>query len=362
MIEILEKKFRLRSSVAMVYDKNHILNFFKTNVRESKYLSVDYDITDFLKHFDGEKILSDILRDDIFRKQEIVELVRYLNENKILIEQDIEYDKSLFLNHYRIINFLEEFCKKTSEVVNSFSKLNRSVVLIFGLGGVGSWVADLLARSGVKKFILIDDDTVDITNIHRQDLFFPDQVGKFKIDCIEEELQRIDSDIWCKKIYKKLDEKFFCDFDDNFDLAINCADYPNVDTTTELLGSECMNKNIPHIIGGGYNLHLTLIGQSVIPFQSACYECFSTKLQEINSVDTKGLKKLHRETRKIGSFTPLCTTAASIASLEAIKILCGFIDNLVNCSKRIEFSLNTMDFHVMDIERNPACKVCGQVK
>lgn len=361
MTKLLEKKFRLRNSVAMVYDKNHILNFFKTNVRESKYLGIDCDISGFLQRFDGDKILLDILRDDVFREEDIVKLVLYLNENKILIEQDVEYNESLFLDNYRIINFLEEFCKKTSEVVASLNRLNQSAVLIFGLGGVGSWVVDLLARSGVKNFILVDDDTVDITNIHRQDLFFPNQLGKFKIDCVEEELHIIDSNIRCKKIYKKLDENFFLGFDDNFDLAINCADYPNVDTTTKLLGSECMNKNIPHIIGGGYNLHLTLIGQSVIPFQSACYECFSTKLQEINSLDTKGLKKLHRKTRKIGSFTPLCTTAASIASLEAIKILCGFYDSLVNCSKRIEFSLDTMDFHVINIERNPACKVCARV-
>ena len=360
--DILNKKFRIKNSIAMVYNKEtKILNLFKTNTRESIYLRIDYDIIDFLQQFDGKINLSNIISKNKFQEKEIIQLVIYLNKNKILIEHDINYEFDTFETYYRIINLLEDFCCRTSEVVHAFEKLNKSIVLIFGLGGVGSWIVDTLARSGVRNFILVDDDTVEQTNLHRQNLFFPDQIGKFKVDCIEEGLKSINPDINIKKYIKKLDLVFFDSFKDNFDLAINCADYPNVDTTTQIVGSECMIRNKPHIIGGGYNLHLTLIGQTVIPFKSACHECFSTKLQEINNDDVKNLKKLYRPTRKIGSFTPLCTIAASLASLEAVKILCGFFDNLVNTSKRIEFSLETMDFKIIDIEKNPNCKVCGHI-
>lgn len=357
---ILNKKFRIKNSIAMVYNKEtKILNLFKTNTRESIYLRIDYDIIDLLQQFDGKINLSNIISKNVFQEKEIIQLVIYLNKNKILIEHDVNYELDIFEANYRIINFLEYFCCKTSEVVQSLEKLNKSTVLIFGLGGVGSWIVDTLARSGVKNFILVDDDIVEQTNLHRQNLFFPDQIGKFKVDCIEEGLKLINPDINIKKYIKKLDSFFFNSFMDDFDLAINCADFPNVDTTTRIIGSECMTRNKPHIIGGGYNLHLTLIGQTVIPFKSACYECFSMKLQEINNDDVKDLKKLYRPTRKIGSFTPLCTIAASLASLEAVKIICGFFDDLVNTSKRIEFSIETMDFKIMDIERNPNCKICG---
>ena len=48
------------------------------------------------------------------------------------------------------------------------NKLKNSKVLVFGLGGVGSYVVEGLARAGIGNFILVDKDTVDITNINRQ--------------------------------------------------------------------------------------------------------------------------------------------------------------------------------------------------
>ncbi|MFW2608510.1 ThiF family adenylyltransferase, partial [Aliarcobacter butzleri] len=112
--------------------------------------------------------------------------------------------------------------------------------MIFGLGAVGTWIVDMLARDGIKEFILVDDDSVDISNLHRQDFYFEDDINKKKLDVIEIKLKQLDSRINIKKIFKKLDYDFFNDFNEKFDLAINCADYPNVDTTTKIIASECM--------------------------------------------------------------------------------------------------------------------------
>ncbi len=89
-----------------------------------------------------------------------------------------------------------------------------------------------------------------------------------------------------------------------------------------------MQKNIPHIIGGGYNLHLTLIGQTVLPHKSACYKCFDSRLKVINEIDIKGLKKLHREKRKLGSFAPLSSGGA--ASVIGIRMLLKYYVDLKN--------------------------------
>lgn len=357
--KIENKKFRLRSSIALSYSDN-TLSFFKTNVREMFTIKVCEDITNFLKNFDGEQTIEEILQRFDVDYQMLLKITMLLNEKNILIEDDVKYTEELVRDSYRLINFLEDYCKKTSEVVSIVEKLSRSVVLIFGLGGVGSWVVDCICRSGIRNFILVDDDVVDPTNLHRQDFFMSNMIGKYKIDCIEEKLMEIFSDVKCIKLYQKVDNDFFENFPYSFDLAINCADYPNVDTTTKIIGNECMKRKVPHIIGGGYNLHLTLIGQSVIPHKSACHLCFSKKLEEINKVDTKNLKKMHRETRKIGSFPPLCSLSASITALEAIKILCGFHLSLINTSKRIEFGVHSMDFTSMDIPRDPECVLCSQ--
>jgi sulfur carrier protein ThiS adenylyltransferase len=69
-------------------------------------------------------------------------------------------------------------------------KLRRSAVGIAGLGGLGSNVAVALARSGVGKLIIADFDSVEQSNLNRQQ-YFTDQLGKSKVDCMVENLWRI---------------------------------------------------------------------------------------------------------------------------------------------------------------------------
>lgn len=64
----------------------------------------------------------------------------------------------------------------------SLNKLKDSKVAIFGVGGVGSYVVEALARAGVGDFVLIDKDTVSISNINRQLIATHDTIGKLKVD------------------------------------------------------------------------------------------------------------------------------------------------------------------------------------
>jgi len=73
-------------------------------------------------------------------------------------------------------------------------KLKCSVVGIAGLGGLGSNVAIALARAGVGKLIIADFDNVEQSNLNRQQ-YFTDQIGKPKVDCMIDNLQRINSRI-----------------------------------------------------------------------------------------------------------------------------------------------------------------------
>jgi len=75
-------------------------------------------------------------------------------------------------------------------MVSIAEKLSQSVVGIAGLGGLGSNVAVALARSGVGRLIIADSDDVEPGNLNRQQ-YFIDQLGKPKVDCMMENLRRI---------------------------------------------------------------------------------------------------------------------------------------------------------------------------
>ena len=73
----------------------------------------------------------------------------------------------------------------------SLEKLQNSNIVVFGLGGVGSYVVEGLARAGIQNICIIDKDIVDITNINRQLIADTETVGKAKVDVQEERILKI---------------------------------------------------------------------------------------------------------------------------------------------------------------------------
>ena len=86
----------------------------------------------------------------------------------------------------------EKFSRTEMLIGNEgMKKLNDAKVAIFGLGGVGSFVCEGLARSGIGNFILVDFDKVDESNINRQLIATVNTIGKYKVDLMKERILEI---------------------------------------------------------------------------------------------------------------------------------------------------------------------------
>ena len=85
--------------------------------------------------------------------------------------------------------------------IEAMEKLSQSCVAIFGVGGVGGYTIEALARSGVGAIDLIDDDRICLTNLNRQLLSTRDTVGQYKVDVAEKRIHSINPD--CKVITHK---------------------------------------------------------------------------------------------------------------------------------------------------------------
>ena len=77
---------------------------------------------------------------------------------------------------------------------DKLNKLKNSKVLVFGLGGVGSYVVEGLARAGIGNFVLVDKDEVDITNLNRQIIATRKTIGKPKVEVAKERILEINPD------------------------------------------------------------------------------------------------------------------------------------------------------------------------
>ena len=169
----------------------------------------------------------------------------------------------------------------------ALKKFQSSKVAIFGLGGVGSHIAESLARVGIGTLILIDNDTVDITNINRQIIALHSTVGQDKVTVAKNRILDINPDA------KVITHKIFYSKDSDQSIVDSC-DYvvDAIDSVSSKLAliEECSKKNIPIIssMGTGNKLNPSLFEVTDIFKTSVCPLCrvmrHELKKRNINSL------------------------------------------------------------------------------
>ena len=108
----------------------------------------------------------------------------------------------------------------------NIKSLGDKTVLVIGLGGVGGTALEALARSGIKKFVLIDFDKVDETNLNRQVLYTKDDVGRNKVEAAKDRLLKINPKFEITTYNLKIEESTLNDLNvSNVDFIIDAIDY-----------------------------------------------------------------------------------------------------------------------------------------
>ncbi len=98
-------------------------------------------------------------------------------------------------------------------------------ILLFGVGGVGSWCAESLVRSGVRHLTIVDADTVNITNVNRQLMATTRTVGQVKVEALKERLLEINPEADITPVQKLFTAENAADFQlGGFDYIIDCID------------------------------------------------------------------------------------------------------------------------------------------
>ena len=138
---------------------------------------------------------------------------------------------------------------------DKINELKNKTVLIVGIGGVGGYVTESMVIAGIGHLILVDFDTVDITNINRQLVALHSNIGKKKVDAYKERILDINPDciVDTYDIFYNEENKD-CLFDNKIDYVIDCCDSLN---SKVILIKECNNRGIPIIssMGTGNKFH-----------------------------------------------------------------------------------------------------------
>lgn len=129
------------------------------------------------------------------------------------------------------------------------NQLKNKAVAIVGIGGVGGYVAESLARSGVGKLILVDYDVVDETNINRQIIALHSTIGKEKVSLMEERIHDIceDTQVVSYRIMYGEENRYDI-FSEKIDFLVDACD---IVRSKQILITECLNRGIPFISSMG---------------------------------------------------------------------------------------------------------------
>jgi len=229
--------------------------------------------------------------------------------------------------------------------VEGQEKLVAAKVLLIGAGGLGSPNALYLAAAGVGTLGIVDFDTVDHTNLHRQVIHGTGDVGKLKVESARETIHDLNPNVVVKPYTVPLTRETALDIMKNYDVIIDGTDNFQ---TRYLTNDACVFLKKPNVYASIFRFD----GQATV-FQpgnpeSPCYRCLYPEPPPPGEVPSCA------EGGVLGILPGL---VGLIQATEAIKLILGRGRSLVG--RLLLFNALEMTFDELKIRRNPRCPVCG---
>jgi adenylyltransferase/sulfurtransferase len=228
---------------------------------------------------------------------------------------------------------VKEFGEESQQILST-----KHVVLIGG-GGLGSHSADLLTRIGIGFISIIDNDVVDITNLHRTSLFTEEDVGNPKAMVLQQKLHTVNSDVQVTGIRRVV-------INENIEALVRGADVILDGTDSMqlrfLINDVSIKRDIPWVYAGVCDTVGMAMG--IVPKKTPCLQCISQDIPEQSTAETP-------------VFGSLPATTAAIQCNETIKLLLGR-----PLAGLIIYDVWNQCFETMNIKRNPDCPVCAKAR
>ncbi len=221
-------------------------------------------------------------------------------------------------------------------------KISESAAIIVGVGGTGSAIAEILARMGVGKITIMDDDRVEISNLNRQSLYTEEDVGEYKVSAAKGHLEEINSDVEIVAINNRLESKNASFHFPGNDVILDGTDNYG---SRGIINEFSVKLGIPWVFSAveGYYGYV----KAIIPGKTSCLSCIGYPLEGESIPCTQ-----------TGVLPSAVHTVSSLASTIALKIILGIEEK----GELIFIDAWKQSIQKLLLEINPECEVCGVKK
>jgi len=216
--------------------------------------------------------------------------------------------------------------------------------LIIGAGGLGSPAALYLASAGVGKITLVDDDTVDFTNLQRQILHTQARVGLAKATSGKQALAAINPDIEVIPLQQRLSGEALDTLIASVDLVLDCTD--NF-ATRHAINRACVHHKKPLVSGAAIRFDGQISVYDLRRDDSPCYHCLFPEGEDVEEV----------RCAVMGVFAPLTGIVGSMQAAEALKLAAGIGESLTG--RLLLLDALAMEWRTVRFKKDAGCAVCG---
>lgn len=223
-------------------------------------------------------------------------------------------------------------------------RIMSSRALVIGVGGLGSPAALYLATAGVGHLTLVDNDTVDLTNLQRQIAHTEARVGQPKVDSARQALLAINPKLNITTFAERIDGVRMGALVADADVVLDCSD--NF-ATRQAINAACVQHGVPLVSGAAIRFDGQLAVYNPQDPKSPCYACVFPP------------DAAFEETRcaTMGVFAPLVGIIGSMQAAEALKLLSGAGKPAIGRLQMLD--ARDMTWNDIRIPRNPDCMVCA---
>jgi molybdopterin/thiamine biosynthesis adenylyltransferase len=218
--------------------------------------------------------------------------------------------------------------------------LRDASVLVIGAGALGSPVALYLAGAGVGRLGIVDSDTVEISNLHRQQLHYTPDAGVPKVESAASKLRFLNPEIAVEPYQVRVDAANARGLVEGQDLVVDCSDSF---ATRYAVNAACCEAGID-LVEGGVTGWSGLV-MTVRPGRSACYRCAFPEAPE-NA----------QSCAEAGILGPAAGVVGSLQALEALKLLTGTAPPLTDAFLTVD--LATLDVLRVSVRQRADCPDC----
>ena len=223
-------------------------------------------------------------------------------------------------------------------------RLLAAHVLLIGAGGLGSPVALYLATAGVGTLTIVDDDTVDLTNLQRQIVHNVERIGRPKVESAAASVRAINPDVRVQALRERAGAERLAALVAEADVVVDCSD--NF-ATRHAVNAACVAHAVPLVSGAAIGFDGQVSVFDTRSDASPCYACLFPPEAVFEEV----------QCATMGVFAPLVGIIGSVQAAEALKLIVGIGSPLAGRLQMLD--ARAMAWTEIAMARTPGCPVCA---